>query len=87
MVVQFDFVHFQVMSVAIISVLRCVVSMTVNASVTAGDIADKVNTLIHRHCPYKGLGKVIICAVKLEYTAILTHYYSFLKLIYRGYSS
>ena len=30
------------MSVALISVLRCVVSMTVNASVEAGDIADKV---------------------------------------------
>jgi len=28
--------------VAVISVLRCVVSMTVNAAVQAGDIADKV---------------------------------------------
>ena len=35
------------MSVALISVLRCVVSMTVNASVEAGDIADKVGLLAH----------------------------------------
>ncbi|XP_069101402.1 transmembrane protein adipocyte-associated 1 homolog [Argopecten irradians] len=37
-----------VFSVAVISVLRCVVSMTVNASVLAGDIADKVLWLILR---------------------------------------
>lgn len=37
-----------VMSVALISVLRCVVSMTVNASVEAGDIADKVLWLVLR---------------------------------------
>lgn len=29
--------------VALVSVLRCIVSMTVNAAVTAGDYADKVN--------------------------------------------
>ncbi|XP_048741572.1 transmembrane protein adipocyte-associated 1-like [Ostrea edulis] len=34
--------------VALISVLRCVVSMTVNASVLAGDIADKVLWLVLR---------------------------------------
>ena len=32
----------QVFLVAVISVLRCVVSMTVNAAVPAGDITDKV---------------------------------------------
>lgn len=37
-----------VMSVSIISVLRCIVSMTVNASVEAGDIADKVLWLVLR---------------------------------------
>lgn len=37
-----------VLSVAVISVLRCVVSMTVNASILAGDIADKVLWLILR---------------------------------------
>lgn len=37
-----------VMSVAVISVLRCVVSMTVNASLEAGDIADKVLWLVLR---------------------------------------
>ena len=33
----------QVFVVSVISVLRCIVSMTVNASVEAGDIADKVS--------------------------------------------
>ena len=32
----------QVFLVAVISVFRCVVSMTVNAAVAAGDITDKV---------------------------------------------
>ena len=36
----------QVFLVAVISVLRCVVSMTVNAAVPAGDITDKVGVLI-----------------------------------------
>lgn len=37
-----------VMVVSVISVLRCIVSMTVNASVQAGDIADKMLWLILR---------------------------------------
>lgn len=37
-----------VMSVALISVLRCIVSMTVNASLEPGDIADKVLWLVLR---------------------------------------
>ena len=32
----------QIVAVCIISVLRCVVSMTVNAATSAGDVADKV---------------------------------------------
>ncbi|XP_046570494.1 transmembrane protein adipocyte-associated 1 homolog isoform X1 [Haliotis rubra] len=40
--------YFLVFLVAVISVLRCIVSMTVNASVLAGDIADKVLWLILR---------------------------------------
>ena len=33
----------QVFTVALISVLRCVVSMTVNAAIPAGDYADRVS--------------------------------------------
>ena len=43
----------QVFSVAIISVLRCAVAMTVNAAMPAGDIADKVtvfNLNINSYC-------------------------------------
>lgn len=36
----------QVCIVSLISVLRCVVSMTVNASVLAGDITDKVSDAV-----------------------------------------
>lgn len=37
-------IHFQVFLVAVISICRCIVSMTVNASARAGDVADKVRS-------------------------------------------